>query len=94
MTSDAFRLLTDGDPPPKELISIQPDYYEELLADRIRIKALEKIHVLMRVNRWGPRMGKWWIQGPGWFSKIVYGETIEETIDKWIALTVDDEQGS
>ena len=78
----------------ENMISIQPEYYESLLADRIRIKALDQTHMLMRTSRWGPSMGKWWIQGPGWFSKIVYGETVEETIDKWIALTVDEQDES
>ena len=91
MTNDAFQLLTDSDPK-DGTIRIQPTYYEELLADRIRISALERVHILASASRWGP--GKFWIQGKGWFSKSVYGDDIRSTIDAWIALTVDDQEGS
>lgn len=74
------------------MIRIQPTYYEELLADHIRISALEQVHILASASRWGP--GKFWIQGKGWFSKSVYGDDIRSTIDAWIALTVDDQEGS
>lgn len=77
---------------PDGMIRIQPEYYESLLADRIRIKAIDQAQLLMRTASWGPYRGQWWMQAPGWRSKIVYGKTVEETIDKWIALTVADQE--
>ena len=75
-------------------IRITEEYYEELLADRIRINALERIHILARTSTWGPTVGKFSVHEKGWFSKSFYGNDIRSTIDKWIALTVDDQEES
>ena len=86
--------MTEEDLENKKLLTITEEYYEELLADRIRMAALDQVHILARVNSWGPRVGKFWIQGKGWFSKSVYGDDIRSTIDAWIALTVDEQDES
>lgn len=77
-----------------KLLEITEEYYEELLADRIRLAALEQVHILAQTSSWVQGVDKFWIQGKGWFSKSFYGHDVRSTIDAWIASTVESQDGS
>ncbi len=83
-----------AEPRERKLLEITEEYYEELLADRIRLNVLEDVQTVMRTTRWGPNMGKWFIQGTKWFSTTVYGDDIREVIDSWIVMIAKKESES